>query len=254
MRRLTLLAALAVLLVGAGCDIIGTLDKPTVVATAISGGGTLRLAWTAVLDATGYEIKAGDSTWTTTALSYDVSYPAAEVKVYATNGDTKSDATTIDCRVEETTGFEVYGISDPDTTHRSAFGFDAANGTPVSYSITTGNYPSIDFYIEDEQMTLGLVNSGVGGRQWNAKGNASKDPGITAYDDLDIADATATGYSTQTEMANGGLYCLWLDPTNDGWSATDDHFAKAKVTAVQGAKVTFTIGYQKIAGLRWLVN
>jgi len=54
MKRITLLAALAALLIGAGCDVIGSLDKPTVVATAIDSGAKLRLTWTAVLDATGY--------------------------------------------------------------------------------------------------------------------------------------------------------------------------------------------------------
>jgi hypothetical protein len=253
MKRITLLAALAALLIGAGCDVIGSLDKPTVVAVAIDSGAKLRLTWTAVLDATGYEIKAGDSTWTTTSLSYDVAYPATTVEVYATNGDTKSDATVIDCEVVETASFEVYGISDPDTAHRSGFGFNAG-GTAIGYSLTSGNYPVLDFYLEDVQMTMGLVNAGVGGRGWNAKGNASKDAATTVYNDLMIADAPGTGYSTQLELATGGLYSIWLDPTNDGWTAADDHFAKLSVISIQGAKVTVKIGYQKIAGLRWLAN
>lgn len=253
MKRLALLAALVVVIIGVGCDPVGTPDKPTVTAAAIDNGAKLRLTWTAVLDATGYEIKAGDSTWTTTLYAFDVAIPVKRIEVRATNGDTKSGPAVIDCGVIETSNFEVYGISDPDTTHRSGFGFNA-NGNAISYSLTSGNYPSIDFYLEDVQLPMSLVNAGVGGRGWNAKGNASKDAGVTNYDNLKIADGPGTAYSTQTQLAQGGLYSLWLDPTNDGWTATDDHFAKLSVISIQGAKVTCKIGYQKIPGLRWLVN
>jgi hypothetical protein len=252
MKRMTWLLALAavVVLVGTGCDQIASLDKPTVVYAAIDNGAALRLTWTAVLDASGYEIKAGDSTWTTTSTSFDVDVPAATVEVRATNGDTKSDPYTIDCGLVETATLAVYGISDVNPDHPSGIGFNA-DGNAIAYSLVSGNYAALDFYMEDVQLPMSIVNSGDKG--WNAKGNAALEATTTNYDDLMIAGAPNTGYSTQQEIASGGLYSLWLDPTNNGWDV-GDHFAKAKVISVTGVMVTWKIGYQPVAGLRWLVN
>ena len=252
MKRMTWLLALAavVVLVGTSCDQIGSLEKPNVVYAAINNGASLRLTWTAVLDASGYEIKTADSTWTTTSTSFDVSTPAKSIEVRATNGDTKSDPTTIDCGLVETASLDVYGISDPDPDHATGLGFNT-DGNGIAYSLTSANYAAIDFYMEDVQLPMSIVNSGDKG--WNTKGNAAQDAGITSYDDLKIAGAPGSGYSTQQEVASGGLYSLWLDPTNNGWDV-GDHFAKGKVVSVSGAKVTWKFGYQKIAGLRWLVN
>lgn len=252
MRKATLLVALAatVIIFGVSCDTLTDLAKPTVTATAILNGAQLRLEWTAVTDADGYRIKAGDSTWTTTGTSFDVEVPAAKVEVIAYSGSDESDPAVINCEVEETATLEVYGISDPDTTHRSSFGFNT-DGTITTYSIKTANYPSMDFYMEDVQLAMSIVNSGDKG--WNAKGNAAKEAALTSYDDVVVADAPGTGYSTQEAIASGAVYYLWIDRMNDGWDVSD-HFAKAKVISIQGAKVTMKIGYQMIGGLRWVVN
>lgn len=253
MRKLTLLAvfAAAVLFVGAGCDVIAGLDKPSVTATAIENGAKLRLNWTAVTDANAYEIVVDGTTFTVQSPSteYDVTGPAKEVKVYAKNGDVRSDAFEIDCEVVETT-IDVYGISDPEPTHPSAFGF-TTDGTAATYAINAGNYAAIDFYMENVQLPMSFVNPGDKG--WNAKGNAAKEATSTVYDDVDIADAPGSGYTTQQAAVAGGVYSLWVDVTNNGWDATD-HFAKAKVVSVDGVKVTLKIGYQKVAGLRWVMN
>jgi len=174
------------------------------------------------------------------------------VKVYATNGDTKSDATTIDCGVVETSSFEVYGINDPDSTHPSAFAFNAG-GDAISYSARSANYSVIDYVIDDVNLTFGIVNAGVGGKGWNAKGNAVQAITTSTYDSLRIAPAPGN-YEYYLELATNGLYCLWLDPTNDNWTATDDHFAKLSVTSIQGAKMVCKVSYQKVPGLRWLVK
>ena len=62
-----------------------------------------------------------------------------------------------------------------------------------------------------------------------------------------------TGYLTQLEILADGVYYLWLDRTNNGWSA-DDNFAKLKIIAIAGRLVAMQVGYQKIPGLRWLAN
>jgi len=251
-RKSTLIVALAaaMLFVGTSCDTIVTLDKPNVTYVAINAGGTLRLSWTAVTDAESYEITTDDSTFTVTSTSFDVESPSANIEVRAVNGNDKSDPYTIDCEVVETLTFEVYGTSDPDTTHRSAFGF-GADGSMTSYSITQTNYPAMDFYADDKNFTvMTLVNPGDQG--WNAKGNAVAVATSVVYDDCTLAPPPGT-YSTQQSIANDGVYYLWLDRTNNGWDATDN-YAKAKVASIQGPLVTLKVGYQKIAGLRWLAN
>jgi hypothetical protein len=252
MRKSTLIVALAAALVfiGTGCDTLVTLDKPNVSTEAVSTGATLRLTWTAITDAKSYKITTDDSIYTTTSTSFDVASPTSEIKVVAVNGNDESDPATIDCKVVETATFEVYGISDPDTTHRSAFGFNA-DGSMTSYSITQANYAAMDFYADDVNFTvMTLVNPGD--QSWNAKGNATAVSASTVYDDCNLAPAPGT-YDTQQSIENGGVYFLWLDRTNNSWDATDN-YAKAKVVSIQGPLVTLKVGYQKIAGLRWLVN
>jgi len=258
MKRVTWLLALAavVVLVGTGCDQIAGLDKPTVVYSAINSGASLRLTWTAVLDASGYEIKAGDSTWTTasTVTSFDVNTPAKTVEVRATNGDTKSDAATIDCGVVQTASVVLYGKSDADPTHPSGLAF-TTTGAAVAMSLDNANWPSLDFVCDDVNLTCGFVNPGDYTPPLNGKGNALSEASTT-FDALDIAAALGT-YTTQSEVLQGGVYSLWIDPTGLGWS-DDDHFAKMSVLTVEDVggskKVTAKFGYQPVAGLRWLVN
>jgi hypothetical protein len=129
MTKRTLIGALVVALafIGAGCkSASSTLEKPTVTTQAVNGGGTLRLNWDAVSGAESYEIKAGDSTYTTTATTFDVSVPAATIEVRSAKGSTKSDsAATIDCKVVEAT-IEFFG--DVDLTHANGFGFNDNGG------------------------------------------------------------------------------------------------------------------------------
>jgi len=259
-RTSTLVVGLAatLLLLGIGCDTVVTLDAPTVTTAAIDNGAKLRLSWTAVTDAKDYDIVTDDTTYTTEELSFDVTTPSATIKVYAVNGDDKSDATTIDCQVVETATLVLYGITDPDPNHPSGLAF-AADGAASALSLGDANKAALDFVCDDEQasvLPIGLINAGDYGWAQNAKGNAVAVASGTDYDAATIADAPGA-YSTQEGIAVSGLYFLWLDPTNNNWDV-QDHFAKAKVVSIEdvgGAKkVTLKLGYQKVGGLRWLVN
>jgi hypothetical protein len=226
--------------------------KPDVSYEAINEGADLRLSWPVVPDAELYEIVADDSIYSTTSLSFDVTTPSATVEVRAVNGYGKSVPATINCRIFETQNLVVYGISDPDTTHHIGFGFNS-NGTITTYSPAYANHSLIDFYADDVTFPgqMYLMNPGDVG--WGAKGNAGKASSSSVYDDVLIADAPDSGYVTQWALQTSGVYCLWLDRTNDNWSA-DDNFAKAKVIAIAGHLLAMQVGYQKIHGLRWLVN
>jgi hypothetical protein len=259
MRKSTLIAAVAValLLIGAGCDTVVTLEKPTVSAAALDtdNGGTLRLTWTAVTDAKSYEITTDDSVYTTTSTSFDVSTPSATIEVRAVNGSDKSDPATIDCKVVETSSLVLYGISDPSGDDPSGLVF-AGGGAASAMSLVDANKPSIDFVCDDQNadvLPVGLINAGDYNWASNAKINTVMDAGTTDY--AAFTEAASTGYSSKLAIANNGVYALWLS-TSLTWSV-NDHFCKVKIISVEQPsstyyKVTLTVAYQKMGGLRWL--
>jgi hypothetical protein len=261
MRKSTLLIAFAaaLLFIGTGCDTLVTLDKPTVSAAALDSdkGGTLRLSWAAVTDAQSYEIKTDDSTWTTTNLVFDVTTPTATIEVRAVNGNDKSDPATIDCKVVETSSFVLYGITDPSGDDPSGLSF-ASDGSATALSLSDANKPSIDFVCDDQQssvLPVGLINAGDYSWPSNTKVNTLMDAGVTDYDALTLA--ASSGYTTQLATASNGVYALWLSASTV-WT-TSDHFCKIKIISVEQPsstyyKVTLKAAYQKIGGLRWLVN
>ena len=249
MRENTLIVALAAvsLFVIAGCD--GDIPPPPWVTTceAISGGGTLRLTWTALTHAKSYEITTDDSTYTTTSLSYDVSTPTGTIEVRGVNGSDKSDPCTIDCKVVETSSLVLYGTSDASGNDPSGLAF-TISGSASALSLADANKPSIDFVCEDVDITpVGLANAGDYGWASNTKMNALMDAG-TDYDALSEA-AGSGAYDSQLSIAANGVYALWLGASTN-WS-TSDHFAKMKIISVEQPD---RVAYQKIGGLRWLVN
>jgi len=259
MMKRTLIGALAValVLIGTGCDSSSSsdLEAPVVKAKATGDGGTLQLSWDAVDGAASYEIKAGDMTYTTDATTYDVTTPAATIEVRSVKGDSKSDsAATIDCRVVETETLEVYGLTDPDTSHHGGFGFET-DGTIGTYSISVydpAKFAALDYYADDGNFSpIALVNPGS--VPWNAKGNKMAAASATTYDEIKIADPSAAYSDSSLTLADGGFYYLWLDRGNDGWT-DNDNFAKVQVLSINGHLMTARVGYQKISGLRWLAN
>lgn len=256
LRRSTLVVALAamVLFVGTGCDTMVTLTKPNVTTEAVNTGGALRLTWTAVTDASSYEIKTDDSTYTTTGTSFDVTKPSGTIEVRAVAGDDKSDPTIINCKVVETSSLVLYGRSDPDPNHASGLAF-TGSGAASAMSLSDANKPSIDFVCEDVTITpVGFANAGDYLWPGNAKVNTLMDAGGTDYDAFKLA--AASGYISQLAIANNGVYALWLS-TSQTWT-TSDHFCKAKIISIEDVsgvkKVTLKVAYQKIGGLRWLIN
>jgi hypothetical protein len=254
MRKSTLIVAFAaaLLLLGTGCESsIVTLEKPNVTSEAINDGGALRLTWTAVTDAKSYEITTDDSVYTTTSTSFDVTTPSRTIEVRAISGSDKSDPATINMAVVETPTVDVYGYSEPDTTHHSGFGFNT-DGTVATYSLNIANFSALDFFADDVDYPGKMYFINPGDKLWNTKGNAGTDAGTTDFDNADLAPAPGV-YSTQFEVLNGGVYYLWLDRTNNGWDA-DDNYAKVKITSIAGAMVTMQVAYQKVGGLRWLMK
>jgi len=258
MRKSILLVAFAaaLVLIGSGCDTLVTLNKPTVTTEALStdNGGTLRLTWTAVTDAKSYEITTDDSIFTTTSMSFDVSKPSATIEVKAVNGNDKSDAAIIDCKVVETSSLILYDKTDPDPTHPSGLAF-TTSGSASAMSLDVANQASLDFVCDKVTVTpVGLVNAGDYGWASNTKLNTLMDAGTTDFDAFH--EAAGTGYTTQLSTLTNGVYALWLS-SSTAWTATD-HFGKVKIISIEDvggySKITLTVAYQKIGGLRWLAK
>jgi hypothetical protein len=255
-RKSTLIVALAaaVLLIGTSCDTLVTLTKPNVTTEAINTGSTLRLTWTAVTDAQSYEIKTDDSTHNTTNLSFDVTGPTGTIEVRAVNGSDKSDPATIDCKVVETSSLVLYGMSDVNPDHPSGLAF-TTSGSASALSLDDANKASLDFVCDDVNITpVGVVNAGDYGWTQNSKVNTLMDAGTTDYDAFGFA--AGSGYTTQLGIGTNGVYALWLS-NSQTWTSSD-HFCKAKIISIEDVggsqKVTLKVAYQKIGGLRWLVN
>ena len=249
-RMLVGTLAVALALIGTGCNSSSnntTLERPTVTPLAVNDGGTLRLSWEAVTGATGYEITAGDSVYTTTSTSFDVTTPVTTIKVRSVKGSTKSDsATTINCGIVEDT-VEFYG--DLDTTHADGFGF-ADDGSASGYKLYYTYLGDIDFYAQISQGAMTLISAG--GVNATRRGNAMKEASV-GYDAIGIADSLGAYVTSLPIKADSSYYLRISGDTSATWDA-NDHFAKANVVLIDSAKITLKVGYQKVAGIRWLIK
>ncbi len=242
----------ALLLLVISCTQPVTLDPPTVSYTPIDDGTRLQLTWLAVTNATAYNVYV-DGVKTEIAsgtYSYDVTGPARLIQVSAIAASGEGDKWSLTTAVQKTMGVTVYTRADVQQTNH-AFYFDTT-GTAVAIPLSRPS--DIDFVLDTSQTvtSLELRSPDSYDPKYNTKSNSSAAASETKLDDLKIAPAPGV-YSAVLGISLDGIYSLWLDPGANGWSA-DDHVAKTKVEGISGTAVTFTIEYQKIPGLRWLVS
>lgn len=232
-----------------------TLTKPVVTYEVIDTGAALRLSWPAVTNAKSYEVNTGDSTYTTTSLSFDVTTPTENIEVRAVNGSRKSDPAAVGCATSQTDGQWLYSISDTNPSHEKGLVFDSI-GSAIALTLADSNKHAIDFVCDDTQaavLPVGLVNAGDYGWPQNAKLNMLRDEGATDFDSLVIAPAS--GYTDRLPTPLNRVYAMRLS-SSPTWS-TNDHFVKLMVVIMEQFggtyyKVTLRTAYQKIGGLRWL--
>lgn len=263
MRKFLLTSVLfvSILIVGCGDNPVAPDKAPSVTYDAIENGTKLRLTWTALSDVDGYYVYLdgvkAEPDLKPEETSCDIVDPVQEIEVCGFSGEEEGPRWSLDLTPKESST-TIYGASDPSPDNPSGLGFDANGGThtyPLSKDTLTG-WPKIDFYIEDRggiNMSLFApsdVPAGVfPGHPLNAEENLSL--GCTSTAEFDSLDAAEGGsYSTQTELADGGLYSIWIEKGEDDKA----HFGKLKVTAISGTKVDITVAYQKIEGLKWIVT
>ena len=240
------------LLLVISCTSPVTLLTPTVSYTPVNDGANLHLTWLAVTNATAYNVYVdGVKTEVTSGTySFDVTGPAKLIQVSAIAAGSEGDKWSLTTTVQKTANVTVYTKADAQQINH-AFYFDTT-GTAVAIPLSRPS--DIDFVLDSNQTiaSLELRSPDAYDPKYNTKDNSSAVASETNIDDLMIAPA-AGAYDTVRTIVLDGIYSLWLDPGANGWSA-DDHVAKIKVEGVSGTAVTFTVEYQKIPGLRWLMS
>lgn len=257
-KLLGLTLAFAALLVMVGCDGEVTLDTPDVTYTVTNEGGTLALDWIEIVDADGYYIFA-DGVATDTlddpaTVTFNATVPAAVYGVQAYAGEDVSGTDEIDCAPTSTLTMDIYGLSDPDTTHPSGLSF-TSSGSATAISVQSANYPDLDYIFDDlNYTTLTLASPNSYSPVYNSEKNMSVEAtGITDFDALDIADAPGS-YSTVTTLAGNAVYSFFMDQDDDGWDTDSDYFGKINVVSITGTHAVINVAYQPITGLRWCVT
>lgn len=191
---------------------------------------------------------------------YQVYEPAGEIHVFADYGlDGRSEPRSLGFKAVETFKIEVWTSNDSSPDHPSGFGFDP-DGTAKTYSLyNSDNYPYINFWLYNDNGHPTLMSPHHHDPLINDQVNATDEMEGISYEDMDITSPTGVQlYITMLEISNGGVYSLWVDPDDAGYS-DDDNFAKMLVTDLtdQGSgvyKATLKLAYQKTTGLRWVVT
>ena len=257
-KLLGLTLAFAALLVMVGCGDEVTLDTPDVDYVVADSGATLALDWIEIVDADGYYIFADDVAIDTlddpATITYDATTPAAVYGVQAYAGEDVSGTDEIDCAPTTTLTMDIYGLSDPDTTHPSGLSF-TSSGAATAISVQSANYPNLDYIFDDlNYTTLTLASPNAYTPEYNSEKNMSDEAtGITDFDALDIAAAPGN-HSTVTTLAGNAVYSFFMDQDDDGWDTDSDYFGKINVVSITGTHAVISVAYQPITGLRWCVT
>ena len=242
----------ALLLLVISCNKPVTLDPPTVSYTPIDDGTKLQLTWLMVANATEYHVYV-DGVKTVLAsgtYSLDVTGPARLIEVSAVAASTEGHRWSLTTAAQKTADLTVYTRADAQQINH-AFYFDTAG---AAQAIPLSRPSDIDFMVDTSQTVTNIEMRSPDScsPQYNTKSNSSADAGVANLADLTIAPAPGV-YSKVRTISLNAVYSLWLDPGANGWTS-DDHVAKIKVEAISGTSVTFTVGYQKVPGLRWLMS
>lgn len=243
-----ILGALLILVVS--CTPTTTLEKPSVTYAAIDNGASIRLSWTAVSGATGYNVylDGTKNAVTSGSYTYDVTTPSEKIEVSATAGSDESDKWSLSTLVEQTASFIVYSTKDVGQPNH-AFYF---NSTGTALPIPLDQAANIDFVADTTGIDIELRSPDSYSPVYNAKDNSTANSTVTNFADLKVAAAPGN-YNTVRTISNNAVYSFWIDPVNNGWDVTD-HFGKLKIEGISGTAVTMTSGYQVVGGLRWVIS
>ena len=250
MRKLLLIAPIAIALLITGCDKGTPSGAPSVTYEVKGTGDTLLLTWTELSGVDGYYVYAdGEKNDMNKVTSAYVLSPARVIEVCAYTNDKEGTKWSKDFSPVITT-ITVYANSDS-VAHKSAFGFNAS-GDAITYFLgTTADHSKFDFYTEDLAAPANSLTS-PSQSGYNTRWSGSYEESVTDFDACDQAAAPGN-YVSPKQLISGAVYSFWLDRNNNAiWDDDSDHFGKAKVLAISGKEVQLKVAYQEEAGLRWV--
>jgi hypothetical protein len=219
---------------------------PTNLTIAVAGTDSLSvlLSWTApvvAVDIDGYIVSfKGNVLDTVTTTSYQhtpSSLGAYSVKAY--KGSDASSAIEKSTALHEETGEgPLYYLADPDTTHPSGYGWDAA-GSGQTYSAASANKDFIDLVLDADEDLRSPADTF--GSSWHTTGIAYD--GAWTY--AGMVTAPVSGYFTWQNVVVNGVYVLYPESGN---------YVKMEITSYDAGthSIAFKFGYQTVTGFRKL--
>ncbi|MBD3286956.1 hypothetical protein GF359_09925 [candidate division WOR-3 bacterium] len=220
-------------------------------------GGGIKLSWDKPLSTLnpdayvvycrGLNEDVNDTVGITEYLLYT---PTGRMEVTALYGGDLSRSASVSLGSVYSGEFELWNIDESDTTLPNGFGFD---GTSIGYySISQqDDWQDIDFYIASG---ADLASSQNHEPPLNNRNGLISDELIHGgfYGRDSVPPATQSNYTSVKDVKGyGNTYALWIDYTNNGYSA-DDRFGKIEIIYIEMNKVTLQLAFQPIQGLRWV--
>ncbi len=257
-NRLFLILVVGLIL--GSCDEGGLAGSPQIHLKVEEGGAALTVSWYNVVGADRYqlwidEVKVYDGTDT----SYYLTIPARKIKTVAIGG-TESTTDEVDISAVTDTVEELY---ERDGEGVSALGF-TGDGEFVLYALSdTAKDDNFSLYLDDfrpdttnpDSIRMVSPDFNAFGEPFNEKKTLFARWGP---DSLVAPDTLSYQNNYSPVLKKDSVYALWLDTDHNGWEEghSYDYFVKVKVLAEPDStgKITFQYWFQKIGGLRWVLE
>lgn len=242
------------------CDEGGLAGSPRINLKVEEGGAALTVNWYSVVGADRYQlwidgVKVYDGGDTT----YYLTTPARKIKTVAIGG-TESTTDEVDVSAVTDTVDELY---ERDGKGVSALGF-TGDGKFVLYALSdTSKKSSFSLYLDDfrpdttnpDSIRMVSPDFNVFGDPFNERKTRFA---FWGPDSLLAPDTLSYQEDYSPVLKADSVYALWLDTDYNGWGEGHifDYFVKVKVLSEPDStgKVTFQYWFQRIGGLRWVLE
>jgi len=247
-------------LILASCDEGGLAGSPRITLKVEDGGAAVRVHWYSVIGAERYQLWIdGVKVYEGKDTSYYLTTPARKIRTVAIGG-TESTIDEVDLSAVTDTVEELY---ERDGKGVSALGF-TGDGKFVLYALSdTAKKENFSLYLDDfRQDTTNPDSIRMVSPDFNASGDPfNEKKTLFAFwgpDSLVAPDTLSYSENCSPVLKADSVYALWLDTDHNGWAEGNryDYFVKVKILAPPDStgKVTFQYWFQKIGGLRWVLE
>jgi len=247
-------------LILASCDEGGLAGSPRITLKVEDGGAAVRIRWYSVVGADRYQLWVdGIKVYEGRDTSYYLATPARKIKAVAIGG-TESTTDEVDLSAVTDTVEELY---ERDGEGVSAIGF-TGDGKFVLYALSdTAKKENFSLYLDDfrpdtvkpDSIRMVSPDFNAFGEPFNKKKTLFA---LWGPDSLVAPDTLSYQENYSPVLKADSVYALWLDTDYNGWDKGHnyDYFVKVKILAPpdSAGKVTFQYWFQRIGGLRWVLE